>query len=68
MLDGSGGISFDVLAWLSEQGVTLIQLDWHGDVVAVVGETGYAGDAAKVRWQIETQSDEQKTVGCSPRI
>ncbi len=60
MLDGSGGISFDVLAWLSEQGVTLIQLDWHGDVVTVIGGAGYAGDAAKVRWQIETQNDERK--------
>ena len=49
MLDGSGGISFDVLAWLSEQGVTLIQLDWHGDVVTVIGGAGYSGDAAKVR-------------------
>ena len=60
MLDGSGGISFDVLAWLSEQGVTLIQLDWHGDVVTVIGGAGYAGDAAKVRWQIEMQNDERK--------
>ena len=60
MLDGSGGISFDVLAWLSEQGVTLIQLDWHGDVVTVIGGAGYSGDAAKVRWQIETQNDERE--------
>jgi hypothetical protein len=28
MLDGSGSISFDVLAWLSEQRVSLIQINW----------------------------------------
>ena len=57
MLDGSGGISFDVLAWLSQQGVTLIQLDWHGDVVTVIGGAGYAGDAAKIAWQVQTRDD-----------
>jgi hypothetical protein len=31
ILDGSGSISFDVLSWLSEQGVSLIQIDWRGE-------------------------------------
>jgi len=30
MLDESGSISFDVLAWLSEQRVSLIQINWKG--------------------------------------
>lgn len=33
LLDGSGGITLDVLAWLAEQNIPLIQLDWRGNVV-----------------------------------
>jgi CRISP-associated protein Cas1 len=32
MLDGTGSISFDVLAWLAEQRVSLIQINWKGEV------------------------------------
>jgi CRISPR-associated protein Cas1 len=60
MLDGSGGISFDVLAWLSQQSVVLIQLDWRGEVVAVIGGFGYTADPAKIEWQTETRKDECK--------
>lgn len=55
MLDGSGAVSFDVLAWLSEQRVPLIHLDWRGEVVTVAGGSGYAADQKNVRWQIETR-------------
>jgi CRISPR-associated endonuclease Cas1 len=37
VVDGSGSVSFDVLAWLSEQGIPLIQIDWRGNVVTVAG-------------------------------
>ena len=37
LLDGSGSISFDVLSWLAEQKVTLIRIDWKGDIVCVAG-------------------------------
>ena len=35
LLDGSGSISFDVLSWLAEQKISLIRIDWKGDIVAV---------------------------------
>src|SRR5450432_1441324 len=37
LLDGSGSISFDVLSWLAEQKVSLIRIDWKGDIVCVAG-------------------------------
>ncbi|QBM74547.1 CRISPR-associated endonuclease Cas1 [Sphingomonas sp. AAP5] len=57
-VDCSGGLSFDVLAWLAEQDVTLICLDWKGDGVSVQACNGYAADRGKVRWQQETRADE----------
>src|SRR5690606_37180894 len=30
LLDGSGSLSFDVLSWLAEQGVTLARIKWSG--------------------------------------
>ena len=56
-VDCSGGLSFDVLAWLAEQGVTLICLDWKGDGVSVLACNGYAADPARVQWQQETRAD-----------
>jgi radical SAM protein with 4Fe4S-binding SPASM domain len=41
MLDGSGSVSFDVLAWLSEQNVSLIRIDWQGNVQTVLANNGY---------------------------
>jgi hypothetical protein len=29
MLDGSWSVSFDVLDWLAEQGVTLVRINWR---------------------------------------
>jgi CRISP-associated protein Cas1 len=68
MLDGSGGISFDVLAWLAEQGVALVQITWRGDAIAVVGGSGYAGDAAKIAWQIATRNDPRKRLEFSTKL
>jgi len=36
LIDGSGTLSFDVLTWLSEQGVALIRIDWSGNVASVL--------------------------------
>jgi CRISPR-associated protein Cas1 len=58
MLDGSGSISFDVLSWLAEQGVSLIRIDWRGDVVCVASRSGYAANPFRVQWQRETRNDE----------
>jgi CRISPR-associated protein Cas1 len=57
MLDGSGTLSFDVVAWLAQQRIPLIRLDWRGDVVSVIGGTGYAQIPERVQWQIETRKD-----------
>jgi CRISPR-associated protein Cas1 len=57
MLDGSGSISFDVLAWLSEQNVSLIRIDWQGNVQTVLSNNGYAANPHRVQWQRETRVD-----------
>src|SRR5260370_30515261 len=40
MLDGSGCLSFDVLDWLAEQGVSLVRINWQGEVVSVIRGRG----------------------------
>jgi CRISPR-associated protein Cas1 len=57
MLDGSGSISFDVLAWLSEQNVPLIRIDWQGNVQSVLANNSYAASRYRVEWQRETRAD-----------
>lgn len=57
MLDGSGSLSFDVLAWLSDQSVPLMRIDWKGEVVSVIGGSGFAQMPERVKWQIETRND-----------
>jgi CRISPR-associated protein Cas1 len=44
LLDGSGSVSFDVLSWLAEQKVSLIRIDWKGDIVCIAGASGYAAN------------------------
>jgi CRISPR-associated protein Cas1 len=68
MLDGSGGVSFDVLAWLSEQNTALIQLDWRGQPVMVIGGSGYCADPSKVAWQTTTRDDPVKRLAFSTGI
>ena len=57
MVDGSGTLSFDVLSWLSEQGVSLIILDWQGDAVSVLAGTGSAFLSHAIEWQQATRND-----------
>src|ERR1700683_2940855 len=35
LLDCDGSISFDVLSWLAEQKVSLIRIDWRGEIICV---------------------------------
>jgi CRISPR-associated endonuclease Cas1 len=58
ILDGSGSISFDVLSWLAEQDVSLIRVDWRGEVICVASRSGYAANPFRVQWQRETRADE----------
>jgi hypothetical protein len=60
MLDGSGSISFDVLAWLSEQNVPLIHIDWQGNVQCVLANNSYAANPYRVEWQRETRGDPKR--------
>jgi CRISP-associated protein Cas1 len=60
MLDGSGSITLDVLAWLNEQKVPLVKIDWTGKVVTVVSGDSFAANRERVAWQTETRSDRRK--------
>ncbi len=51
MLDGNGSLSFDVLAWLSTQQIPLVQINWQGEVITVLGGHSYAADARLVAAQ-----------------
>lgn len=60
MIDGSGSLSFEVMSWLSEQNIPLVRLDYQGDVVSVIGGSGFAMSPEKVQWQIETRNDPER--------
>ena len=59
-LDGSGYISFDVLSWLAQQNVSLVRIDWRGEIVCVVSRSGYAANPYRAQWQRETRADENQ--------
>lgn len=65
MLDGSGSLSFDVITWLSEQGIPLVCLNYRGEAVSVIGGSGYAGDPEKIQWQIDTRNDPERRMNFS---
>jgi hypothetical protein len=60
MLDGSGSMSFDVLAWLNEQKVPLVKIDWTGNAVTVISGDSFAADRERVAWQTAVRSDTRK--------
>ncbi len=60
LIDGSGSISFDVLSWFAEQKVSLIRIDWKGDIVCVAGASGYSANPHRVRWQLETRENPER--------
>lgn len=51
MLDGNGSLSFDVLDWLSNQQIPLIQINWQGEVITVLGGNSHAANARLVEAQ-----------------
>ncbi|WP_426028516.1 CRISPR-associated endonuclease Cas1 [Brevundimonas sp. TWP2-3-4b2] len=65
MLDGSGSLSFDVITWLSDQGIPLVRLNYRGEAVSVIGGSGYAGDPEKIQWQINTRNDPERRLNFS---
>ena len=60
LLDGSGSITLDVLAWLAQQSIPLIQLDYRGDVRAAIGSSGLGADPGLLALQVRAASDPAK--------
>jgi CRISPR-associated protein Cas1 len=54
ILDASGAITLDALAWMSDQKIALVQLNWRGQVT-FSGNGGFHADPKLVRWQVEIQ-------------
>ena len=65
MMDGSGSISFDVLAWLAEQRVPLVRIDWQGNIQSVLCDSCYAANQHRVKWQLETRADPRRRMNFS---
>jgi CRISP-associated protein Cas1 len=53
ILDGSGGVSFEALAWLADQDVELVRLNWRGEVSTVGSPAGYSADGQLAKIQNE---------------
>ena len=62
LLDGSGSITLDVLTWLCQQSIPLIQLDYRGDVMAVIGSSGLGADPGLLALQVRAASDPAKAM------
>ncbi len=60
IVDGKGSISIDALAWLADQGVPLVRVDWRGEATFAVGGGVAHYDPARIAWQIETRADPDK--------
>lgn len=58
ILDGDGSITFDALEWLSIQGVSLVQINWRGEVVSV-GGAHYAANPDLVNRQLEIKNNSE---------
>ncbi|MGH7055974.1 MAG: CRISPR-associated endonuclease Cas1, partial [Stellaceae bacterium] len=62
LLDGSGAITLDVLAWLAEQNIPLIQLDWGGNVVAAIGTNSLGADPVLLRRRVMAAQDPRRSI------
>jgi hypothetical protein len=54
VIDGSGGLSFDVMTWLAEQKTPLIRIDWKGNAQSVLGGSQFT-NPERVAAQIEAK-------------
>ncbi len=62
LLDGSGAVTLDVLAWLAEQNVPLLQLDWRGNVVAAIGTNSLGAEPILLQRQVTAAKDRQRAL------
>ena len=66
VLEGSGAVTFDVLAWLAEQNIPLIQLDYRGNVVTTIGSSPRGGAHPELmRSQLTAANDMKRTLAIS---
>lgn len=68
ILDCDGSLTFDALAWLAEQGVPLVQINWCGDVVHVVGASPHSANSELVPAQLAPRNDEQRRIAIARRL
>jgi CRISPR-associated protein Cas1 len=59
VLDGNGTLSLDVVAWLAQQALPLVLLDWQGQVVSVLSGSGGAPDPGLREAQLAARVDGQ---------
>jgi CRISP-associated protein Cas1 len=57
LVDGSGGLSFDVLDWLHAQKIQLVRINWRGEVTAISSGEGYACNPDIVRLQLAARDN-----------
>jgi CRISPR-associated protein Cas1 len=60
MIDGSGGLSFDALNWMSEQQIEFVRLDWQGEITNVAGRSGYGGNYKLIEAQIRLKGSKRE--------
>jgi len=52
IVDGKGNITFDAMQWLSRHNVPLIYLNWQGEVISAIGNSGCIANPELIRAQI----------------
>jgi CRISPR-associated endonuclease Cas1 len=57
VLNADGSISLDVVAWLAEQAIPLVMLDWQGQVLSVLGGRPLVPDSKLWAAQVAAQSN-----------
>ena len=66
VLEGSGAVTLDVLAWLAEQDIPLIQLDYRGNVVTTIASSPRGGGHPELmRSQLAAAHDKQRVLAIS---
>ena len=61
VLDGSGGISFDALDWMSDQRIALVKLDWRGEISSMGGGAQYSANPKLVEFQRQAKISKKRT-------
>lgn len=68
LLDGSGAITLDVISWLSVQNIPLIQVDYRGNVAAVIGANSLGADPGLLQLQVATAQNTKRSMAVATWI